>query len=245
MNQLQKIFNYQDNQVRTVFKDGQPYFVAKDVCEILRLGNSRDAVSKLDEDEKGVEKVDTLGGLQDMTIINEGGLYTLIIRSNMPEAKPFRKWVTSEVLPSIRKYGMYAKDELLDNPDLLLDVVTRYKAEREANKILNTENKLLSQQTLTWADRKVIDALVKKYGYKIGYQDAWREYKKELLYAHSINIQSRITNYMNSTGKKTRPRTLDMLHDDEIAACISSAVALCRNNSVNISDIIKKFNIPA
>lgn len=245
MNQLQKIFNYQENQVRTVFKDGQPYFVAKDVCEILRLGNSRDAVSKLDEDEKGVEKVDTLGGLQEMTIINEGGLYTLIIRSNMPEAKPFRKWVTSEVLPSIRKFGMYAKDELLDNPDLLLDVISRYKAEREANKLLNTENNLLAQQTLTWADRKVLDALIKKCGSKIGYEAAWREFKKELLYAHGINLTLRVTNYLNSSGKKTKPKTLDMIHEDELAACISSAVALCRNKSVKIDDIIQRFNIPA
>jgi len=111
MNELQRAFEYQGSQIRTVIKDGEPWFVAKDVCDVLGLGNSREAVSKLDSEEKGAEKVDTLGGPQEMTVIAESGLYTLIIRSNMPEAKPFRKWVTYEVLPSIRKTGSYAQPQ--------------------------------------------------------------------------------------------------------------------------------------
>jgi prophage antirepressor-like protein len=112
MNDLQ-IFNFNENQLRTITKNGEPWFVAKDVCDVLGLGNSRDAISKLDEEEKGAEKIDTLGGRQTMAVINESGLYTLIIRSNMPVAKPFRKYVTGEVLPSVRKHGAYMTPETL------------------------------------------------------------------------------------------------------------------------------------
>ena len=102
------IFCYKSMPVRTVEVDGDTWFVAKDVCDILELTNSRMAVQELDEDEKGVSKTDTPGGVQDMTIISEAGLYTLLMRSNKPEAKPFRRWVTHEVLPSIRKTGSYS-----------------------------------------------------------------------------------------------------------------------------------------
>ena len=109
-NSLQ-LFQNAGFKIRVIMRYGDPWFVAKDVCECLDLANSRDAVSRLDDDEKGVGKADTLGGSQDMTLISESGLYTLIMRSNKPEAKVFRKWVTSEVLPSIRKTGKYAIKE--------------------------------------------------------------------------------------------------------------------------------------
>lgn len=107
-----QVFEYQSNKVRTVDMDGAPWFVLKDVCEVLGLGNSRMVSDRLDEDEKGVSKIDTLGGVQNVTIINESGLYNVILRSDKPEAKPFRKWVTSEVLPSIRKTGSYTMPKL-------------------------------------------------------------------------------------------------------------------------------------
>lgn len=100
-------FGYDDQLVRTILIDNSPWFVANDVCAALDIKNPRHAISILDDDEKGVGKTDTLGGEQEMNIINESGLYTLIMRSNKPEAKRFRKWVTSEVLPSIRKNGVY------------------------------------------------------------------------------------------------------------------------------------------
>lgn len=106
--------------------------------------------------------------------------------------------------------------------------------------VLETENKLLAQQNVEWVDRKILEALVKAYGSKIGFDNAWREFKKELLYMHGININARITNRMNNTGRKTKPKTLDMIQDEELASCISTAVAMCRNNSVNIEQIISK-----
>lgn len=92
MNTLQ-VFSYNGAQVRTVEQNGEPWWVLKDVCDILGIANSRDVVNRLDDDEKGVGQIDTLGGVQEMTIISESGLYNVILRSDKPEAKPFRKWV--------------------------------------------------------------------------------------------------------------------------------------------------------
>ena len=111
MNALQ-VFRYQDNEVRAVEVNGEPWFVLKDVCAVLGIGNSRMVFDRLDSDEKGVSQIDTPGGLQNVNIINESGLYNVILRSVKPEAKPFRKWVTSEVLPSIRKTGGYGQKAL-------------------------------------------------------------------------------------------------------------------------------------
>ncbi|PZX21331.1 phage antirepressor KilAC domain-containing protein [Rhodobacter capsulatus] len=97
--------------VRAVTIDGEPWFVARDVCDVLGLTKDRDAVARLDRDERGSVKVDTLGGAQSVNIISESGLYALILRSNKPEAKAFRKWVTATVLPTIRKTGSYVRGE--------------------------------------------------------------------------------------------------------------------------------------
>jgi prophage antirepressor-like protein len=109
MNELTNVFQYGGNDLRTVIKDGEPWFVAKDVCEILEIKNSRDALYRLDEDEKDVALTDTLSGQQTMNIVNEYGLYNLILTSRKQEAKQFKRWITHEVLPSIRKTGQYVK----------------------------------------------------------------------------------------------------------------------------------------
>ncbi|ORT72057.1 BRO-N domain-containing protein [Citrobacter werkmanii] len=112
------VFNFEsDCQVRAIIIDGAPWFVAMDVCRAIGIANHRDAVRKLDSDEKGVGSTDTLGGEQEATIISESGLYTLILRCRdavTPGTIPyrFRKWVTSEVLPQIRRTGSYIKNAL-------------------------------------------------------------------------------------------------------------------------------------
>ena len=108
--------NPQFGSVRTIIKDGEPWFVAADVCMALEIRNSRDAMGRLDDDEKGVGLTDTLGGVQNMTIVNEPGLYTLVLSSRKPEAKAFRRWITHEVIPSIRKTGGYiaGQDDMSD-----------------------------------------------------------------------------------------------------------------------------------
>lgn len=94
--------------VRIIEREDQPWFVAKDVCDALGLDNVSMALTRLDDDEKGINPIDTPGGRQNLSIVSESGLYALILRSDKPAAKAFRKWVTSEVLPSLRKDGFYA-----------------------------------------------------------------------------------------------------------------------------------------
>lgn len=100
-------FQFQTNTVRTVIRNEEPWFVAKDVCEALGIANSRDAVSRIPGKDKGVASSDTPGGVQNLSIISEAGLYRLVLRSDKPEAEPFIDWVTSEVLPTLRKTGKY------------------------------------------------------------------------------------------------------------------------------------------
>lgn len=127
-----QIFNFEQNEVRTVLVNDEPYFVGKDVAEVLGYSKPRNAISThVDEEDKQDAPIQgDLGGKQKMTIINESGLYSLILKSKLPNAKKFKRWVTSEVLPQIRKHGMYATDELLNNPDLLIEVATKLKEER-------------------------------------------------------------------------------------------------------------------
>jgi len=116
-------FQFDNHPARVIMDEGgNPWWVAADVCAILGIANPRDAISALDDDEKGVEKADTLGGKQSMNVVNESGLYALIFRSNKPEAKTFRKWITAEVLPAIRKTGGYASGQsvLLSAYELML-----------------------------------------------------------------------------------------------------------------------------
>ena len=131
-----QIFNYQNNEVRTVEMGGEPWFVLKDVCNILGISKHRDTAARLDADERGSVEVDTLGGTQQVIAVNESGLYHVILRSDKPEAAPFRKWVTSEVLPSIRKNGGYiAGQEQLTPEELMakaLLVANKTLADREA-----------------------------------------------------------------------------------------------------------------
>lgn len=111
---LQRFFEENSNVcIRAQVINGEPWFVAKDVCQALGHTNHRVAIQSLDDDEKGVRKVYTPGGMQEITFVNESGLYALIMRSNKPNAKPFRKWITKDVLPTIRKTGGYIIPESL------------------------------------------------------------------------------------------------------------------------------------
>lgn len=147
MNELQVFKNAEFGSVRTTVIDGEPFFVGKDVAEILGYSNSRDAISKhVDEEDKGVAKCDTLGGMQELTLINESGLYSLILRSQLPKARQFKRWVTAEILPAIRRRGMYAIDEILENPDLAIEALTQLKEERRKRKALELTAAVQKQQ---------------------------------------------------------------------------------------------------
>ena len=120
MNQLKVFANPTFGSIRTLNIDGEPWFVASDVCKALGIANNRDAVARLDEDEKGVALTDTLGGVQNLTTVNEPGLYALVLSSRKPEAKAFKRWITHEVIPSIRKHGGYvAGQEHMSDEELM------------------------------------------------------------------------------------------------------------------------------
>lgn len=136
MNEIVKV--YKNSPVRIVEKGGEPWFVAKDVCDILALGNPRSSIALLDEDERGVHSMDTPSGKQEMGIISEAGLYSLILRSRKPEAKAFKRWVTHEVLPSIRKTGAYLSPGM-NNEQIKALVAT---LEEEMYRRIQAENRL-------------------------------------------------------------------------------------------------------
>lgn len=137
MNELKIFSNAEFGEVRTVEVNGDPWLVGKDVAQALGYSNTRDALAKrVDPEDKGVANCDTLGGSQAVTIINESGLYSLVLSSKLPTARKFRHWVTSEVLPSIRRHGLYAADELLNNPDLMIQAMEALKSERAKNQQL-------------------------------------------------------------------------------------------------------------
>lgn len=139
-----KIFESDEfGQVRTVIINNEPWFIGKDVAEILGYSNPSKALSDhVDEEDKLNNKSLSSLGQRGGWIINESGLYSLVLSSKLPTAKKFKRWITSEVLPSIRKNGMYATEELLNNPDLLIAVVTKLKEERELRQTLEEEKKL-------------------------------------------------------------------------------------------------------
>ena len=146
MNELRIFENPEFGSIRTVEVNVEPWFVGKDVAEVLGYSNTRDALAKrVDDEDKGVANCDTPSGRQNMTIINESGLYSLVLGSKLPTAKKFKRWVTSDVLPSIRKHGLYAMDEILANPDVLINALTELKEERQRRKKLESETVELSR----------------------------------------------------------------------------------------------------
>lgn len=138
MNELQIFENSEFGRIRVLTIQGEPWFVAADVCRALAIKNGRDALSRLDDDERmTVGSTDghsgQRGGAQQYNIVNEPGLYTLILGSRKPEAKAFKRWITHEILPSIRKYGAYIPDELLDAPEALQQLCEALLEERRKN----------------------------------------------------------------------------------------------------------------
>lgn len=149
---MNEIFNFQGQQVRTVTINGEPYFVGKDVAEVLGYNDTNQAVRKhVDDEDKLTRQFDGSGQKRNMTIINESGLYALILGSKLPQAKEFKRWVTSEVLPTIRKHGAYLTDskieEVLLSPDTIINLATQLKNERAEKEQLKIELEEARKQT--------------------------------------------------------------------------------------------------
>lgn len=215
MKQLEKIFNYQSNEVRVVFVNDQPHFVAKDVCEILGISKHRDAISRLDEDERGSVLVDTLGGKQEMSAVNESGLYSLILTSRKPEAKAFKRWITHDVIPNIRQHGQYilpSQSQNLNLPltykDALLALVSEIDKNEQLQSLNEEQQLVIAEQTpkveqyntlLSAENYQNMNQVAKAYGWGRNQLYAFLREKKILMdcdspYLRNIPYQQ----YMNS-----------------------------------------------
>ena len=144
MNNIEIFKNAEFGEVRTLTIDGEPYFVGKDVAEILGYSNSRKAIADhVDEEDKNTVTIRDGKGNPNQTVINESGLYSLILSSKLPAAKKFKHWITAEVIPSIRKHGAYMTEQTIEqaltNPDFLIQLATQLKTEKEKNKSLEVK----------------------------------------------------------------------------------------------------------
>lgn len=213
MNEL-KVFNYQDNEVRTVEVNGEPWFVLKDVCNVLGLGSAHKVADRLDEDERNqIPLTDSLGREQETTIVNESGLYNVLLRSDKPEAKPLRKWVTSEVLPSIRKTGSYAQKPLSPLEMFAMQAQINLEQERRLAAVENRQgeltlqvqhnsdamNKVTAAYTAplasgeTWQEsaNRTVNSIVEQYG--LNHQNFRRDIYAELEFTAGVDLQQRVT----------------------------------------------------
>lgn len=255
-----QIMIFENHEVEVFEFDGKVLFNPYHVGECLELGESavRMAVSKMNKkqvvklrnsDVKNIDirKLNNAGE----NFLTESGVYKLVFKSHKANAELFTDWVTDDVLPTIRKTGGYVNNVDLmvntyfsDIPDEQKGIVKGLlvNIEEKQKKIvsLTNENDLLAQKNLEWADRPLINSLVRAYAFSIGnnFGKAWNDFKKELLYKHGINLNSRITNYLNTSGKKTKPKTLDMLDNSELPNAISTVVSMCRENEIDIDELL-------
>jgi anti-repressor protein len=143
MNELQ-VFSYEGKEIRTIQRNGETWWVLKDVCGVLGLSNARMIADRLDEDDVSLAYVtDSMGRRQQTNIVNESGLYNVILRSDKPEAKKFKRWVTHEVLPQIRRHGAYITtskiEEIMNDPDSWIKLLTALKEERQEKERLQLQ----------------------------------------------------------------------------------------------------------
>lgn len=250
-NTLEIFKNDEFGEVRTLLIEDKPYFCASDVAKALGYAKPNNAISTHCRSTLKQGIATKQGNYSEMIFIPEGDVYRLIMKSKLPSAEKFESWVMDEVLPTMRKTGGYINNVDLmvntyfsDIPDeqkvLIKGLMTNITALQNKNSALNNENDLLSQKNLEWADRPLINSLVRAYASSIGnnFGKAWNDFKKELLYKHGINLNARITNYLNTSGKKTKPKTLDMLDNSELPSAISTIVSMCRENEIDIDDLL-------
>lgn len=146
MRELQIFEHAEMGSVRAMMVNGEPYFVGKDVAEILGYADQNKAIAMhVDEEDKLNDKTASSLGQRGGWLINESGLYSLILSSKLPSAKRFKRWVTSEVLPAIRKHGVFAVEDMLDNPDAVIEALIAYREEKKKVKALETENAVQKQ----------------------------------------------------------------------------------------------------
>lgn len=200
--------NKELGNVRVYMKGEEVWFVAADVCKRIGISNGRDAVSRLDSDEKDMSVLPTRSGNKNLTVVNESGLYSLIMTSRKPEAKKFKKWVTSEVLPSIRKTGSYSvnlspAEILLKQAQMLVDVERKQKILEENQKVLESRMNTFDNLELE-NDRQKLNAMVRKYATLkgIAFNQGWKVFRQKYNGAYQANITALQNNFKKANELK-------------------------------------------
>lgn len=235
-----QVWNYESSEIRTVQVNGEPWFVLADVCKVLELSSPHKVAERLDGDEKGRNQIPTLGGVQEMAVVNESGLYTVILRSDKPQAKPFRKWVTSVVLPSIRKTGSYSVQsqfaDLSPQLQVLIQMETRQKQiearqAEQATALAGLEQKLQNTCEVIALDktawRKDSEHLINKIaratgdgygGIRLLYEEIYRSIESRA----GVSLNTRLTNKRNRMAgegvcksKRDKLTRIDIIAEDK------------------------------
>ena len=238
--------------IRILIDNDEIWFIAVDICKCLEIGNSSQAISKLDTDEKKSLYVKNSGaGNPNKVFVNEAGLYNLILSSRKPEAKEFKRWITHEVIPSIRKHGAYMTPETIEkvlyNPEFIINLASQLKAEQEKNEVLTKENKalltendVLSGEIQTYDSRKILNALIRALtfrNYNGDYSYAWNSFYKQLKYKYGYDLKIR----KGKSKDNTQP-LITYLRDDEVGKAASLAAAMCKEAGLDLDMIINSVN---
>ncbi|NNV01934.1 BRO family protein [Brevibacillus sp. MCWH] len=183
MHVLQSVFRFQDKQVRVVLRDGEPWFVARDVCEVLDNRDTGTAIRQLDDDEKLIQTMIESGQNREVWLVNEPGLYSLILSSSKQEAKSFKRWITHEVIPAIRKTGEYAVDQskavplserqaLIQSLKLTAELAEEMEevksvTQTHSQKLLELEQKVDEQITIDYGEQRMLQKAVARRVYEV------------------------------------------------------------------------------
>lgn len=238
--------NMEFGSIRVMEIGGQPWFVGKDVGTSLGYSKPENAVKMhVDEEDKTTTLIQGTGSnyKSKAVIINESGLYSLIMSSKLPGAKQFKKWVTSEILPSVRKHGAYMTPETLtkslQDPASLIVLLETLKSEQEKNRELSLANKAMSDKINTWDEKSMINALIRSYAANClngNFANAFAEFYREFDYKYHTKLKNR------KTGKKS---LLDCLSNEEISKAMKLAVAFCESRGINTGKVINEVNAAA
>lgn len=202
MNELKIFKNNQFGNVRIVMKDQEPWFVAKDVCECLAISKHRDAISRLDDDERGSLKVDTLGGKQEMATVNEYGLYSLVLSSRKQEAKEFKRWITHDVIPQIRKTGQYVADIPKTLPDALRAYANEVEEHNKAKALIEEQKpKVLFADSVAASHTSILVGDLAKLLHQNGVKDMGQKRLFNWLRENSYLIKRKGSDYNSPTQK--------------------------------------------
>ena len=220
MNEITVFNNDEFGSIRTVTIENEPWFVGKDVAEVLGYQNgSRDINRHVDDEDKLCTKIEYAGQKREVTIINESGLYSLILSSKLPTAKKFKRWVTSEVLPSIRKIGSYSKpmseleilqhsiNQLVEQQRKLKALEAQQGEQVKRLDIIDSRLEVLNGVHIEGTGRDRLNAMIRAYVVKkgISYAEGWKDFKKAYNRAFHTCLGALLTNYTNKNNLKSKP----------------------------------------